>query len=122
MTVAESQRAIALLTAHPGCVDWKRIHDRQWELQPHRDLKAEADSLALVLTSMPKYGVEHALFAKSISAHIGNKWNTYDWISKSLSRVLCSYKTYSELWEAINKSLQNGAWIRLGNDDLDEAS
>lgn len=111
MTLSEVKRAISILAQYPQCVNWKELHDTNWEANPFRNLSAEAEAVALVLQAMPKHGVDHMLVRQSLSLFLKNCWNTYDWTSKSISRVLSSYPTFSEFWDDINKFLQNRTYI-----------
>ncbi len=53
-------------------------------------------TLAAVLLEMPKYSRIHAELARKVADMLGNKWVTYPWLVKAVSRIIAG-ATYPEL-------------------------
>ena len=54
-----------------------------------------------VLKVMTKYSSLHLDISKAVDRTLGAKWVTYDWLSKTIGRIISQFESYDQLENAI---------------------
>lgn len=95
MNLEETKKALTLIESHTDCIAWVDFADRGNACTGRIDILTDPTeiaqnsvSLSNVKQIMPKQSDLHLNISPKVATEIGAKWVTYDWLVKTLSRIL----------------------------------
>lgn len=110
MNINETKQAIQLLMKHTNCIAWTDFSDRGNSctgrldrLTTANEIAKNAISLSNVKQAMPKYSNIHVKLSQAVASEIGVNWVTYDWLVKTLGRIL--EEDYQTFYQMLNLSI-----------------
>lgn len=92
--VDDARKAIQMIIPYCDCLAWEDFSDRgnpcynPLLFENETDIKEDALWHAAVKAAMPHGSDMHSVLASKVATVLNNKWVTYDWLIKALSRVI----------------------------------
>lgn len=110
MTLVETRIALYLIACYPECIAWLDFKDvgngtgRLDILRTNSEIVNDAVSLSNVKIAMPKYSDLHIKISKKVRFILHQKRISYDWLVKTLSRIL-GISTFKSFYQMLTLSI-----------------